>query len=73
MIRVQFNDSPAVHTVEFNSTESSVILTGDTLKENHSGFKAYRLSGALLGDYSEYTECKKYEDGFIYEKKVMEC
>lgn len=36
MIRVQFNDSPAVHTVEFNSTESSVILTGDTLKENHS-------------------------------------
>lgn len=73
MIRVQFNNSPAVHTVEFNSTESSVILTGDTLKENHSGFKAYRLSGALLGDYTDYTECRRNEDGFRFEKKVTGC
>lgn len=73
MIRVQFNDSPAVHTVEFDSTEDFVILTGDTLTENQSGFRAYRLNGALLGDYTDYTECKRYEDGFRFEKKVTGC
>lgn len=68
MIRVQFMDSSAVHTVEFEATEETVRLTGETLTENHSGFLAYRLNGAMLGNYSTYTECVKCEGGYEFQE-----
>lgn len=44
-------------------------MTGDKLMENVSGFKAYRLNGDELGDYSDYTVCKKENDALIFEKE----
>ena len=49
--------------------ENTVKLTGNKLKVNNSGFKAYRLNGDFLGDYSEYTKCMETEDGLIFEKE----
>lgn len=70
MIRVKFNNKPTYYDVSFELlSESKVKLTGDKLKENESGFKTYRLSGDELGDYSDYTVCKKENDALIFEKE----
>lgn len=69
MLRVQFNDKKSRQNVEFQMlSDSSVQLTGSKLKENTSGFKVYRLNGDFLGDYSEFTKCKKVTDGLVFEK-----
>lgn len=70
MIRVKFNNKPTYYDVSFELlSESKIKLTGDKLKENRSGFKTYRLSGDELGDYSDYTVCKKENDALIFEKE----
>lgn len=65
MIRVKFNDSNAFQTAEFSMNGDRVILTGE-VPEDTSGFKVYRLNGSELGDYSDYTNCTKLEDGCEY-------
>lgn len=70
MIRVKFNNKPTYYDVSFELlSESKIKLTGDKLKENESGFKTYRLNGDELGDYSDYTVCKKENDALIFEKE----
>lgn len=69
MIRVQFNDKKSMQNVEFKMiSDSSVKLSGKKLKENTSGFKAYRLNGDMLGDYSDFTKCTEDGEGFIFTK-----
>lgn len=56
MIRVQFNDKKSMQQVEFKMISSSVVqLTGKKVPKNTTGFKAYRLNGDFLGDYSVFT------------------
>lgn len=70
MIRIQFQNKKSFYDAEFTMiNENTVKLTGNKLKINNSGFKAYRLNGDFLGDYSEYTKCMETEDGFIFEKE----
>ena len=69
MIRVQFNNQASFKDVDFSFlSDSSVRLEGKKLKSNNSGFKAYRLNGSFLGDYSDYTNCEPSGNGFIFTK-----
>ena len=72
MLRVQFNDKKSVQEVEFKNVSDSVVqLTGKKVPKSTKGFKMYRLNGALLGDYSEYTELvAEVENGLQYGKKA---
>lgn len=73
MIRVQFNNQQAFRNVDFiQLSETSVFLEGKRLEANSSGFKAYRLNGSFLGDYSAYTLCEPSENGYIFTKDGME-
>lgn len=69
MIRVKFNNKPTFYDVSFELLSNKIKLTGDKLIENVSGFKAYRLNGDELGDYSDYTVCNKENDALIFEKE----
>ena len=71
MIRVQFNKSNSMYQVDFKTISPSVVqLTGKKVPKNQNGFKAYRLNGDFLGDYSEYTEIvAEVKDGFQFGKK----
>jgi hypothetical protein len=71
MIRVQFNDKNTMQQVEFKTISQTVVqLTGKKVLRDTSGFKMYRLNGAFLGDYSDYTEIvKEVKDGLQYGKK----
>lgn len=70
MIRVQFNNQKSTQNVEFKMlSETSVKLSGKKMKKNTSGFKAFRLNGDLLGDYSDFTKCTESTDGFVFEKQ----
>jgi hypothetical protein len=71
MLRVQFNDKKSMQEVEFKKISDSVVqLTGKNLPKSTKGFKMHRLNGALLGDYSEYTEIvAEVENGLQYGKK----
>lgn len=70
MIRIQFNNQKSMQNVEFMLlSETSVKMSGKKLKKNTSGFKAYRLNGDLLGDYSDFTKCTNAEDGFVFDKE----
>lgn len=69
MIRVKFNTSQSFYQVEFKSSGDTVNLTGEKFpKKVNKGFKAYRLNGDFLGDYSEYTEAVAIEGGFAFSK-----
>lgn len=71
MIRVQFNDKKSMQQVNFKSISSTVVqLTGTNVPEDTSGFKAYRLNGDLLGDYSDFTKIvSKVKNGFRFGKQ----
>lgn len=69
LIRVKFNNKPTFYDVSFELLSNKIKLTGDKLIENVSGFKAYRLNGDELGDYSDYTVCHKQNDALIFEKE----
>ena len=68
MIRVQFNDKNTMQQVEFKTISQTVVqLTGKKVLRDNSGFKAYRMNGDFLGDYSAYTEIvKEVEGGLQY-------
>ena len=70
MIRVQFNDKKSMLQADFKIISPTVVqLTGDKVSKDTSGFKAYRLNGSFLGDYSEYTEIVgEVKNGFRYGK-----
>lgn len=70
MIRIQFNNQKSFKDVSFTLlSDTSVFISGEKIKPNKTGFKAYRLNGDLLGDYSDYTKCTETEDGLILEKE----
>lgn len=71
MIRVQFNNSKSMYSVDFKTISPSVVqLTGKKVPRDENGFVAYRLNGDFLGDYSEYTKIvKEVKDGFQFGKK----
>ena len=71
MIRVQFNNSKSMYSVDFKIISPSVVqLTGKKVPRDENGFVAYRLNGDFLGDYSEYTKIvKEVKDGFQFGKK----
>jgi hypothetical protein len=71
MLRVKFNGKNSMQEVEFKKISDSVVqLTGKKVPKSTKGFKMYRLNGALLGDYSEYTEIvAEVENGLQYGKK----
>ena len=67
MIRVRFNNSLGTLQVEFELISDNVVqLKGKKVKPNTSGFKAYRLNGRLLGDYSDYTKVVKQSEGCVW-------
>lgn len=70
MIRVQFNGSLLTKQVEFRMVdENTVELTGKNIMPETTGFKAYRLNGKFLGDYSDYTKIVgEVENGFLFGK-----
>lgn len=70
MIRVQFNGSLSMKQADFKMVdESTVELIGDKIKPETTGFKAYRLNGEFLGDYSDYTQIVgEVENGFLFGK-----
>ena len=70
MIRVQFNDKKSMQQVDFKTISPNVVqLTGKKVYKDTSGFKAYRMNGDFLGDYSEYTEIvATVENGFQFGK-----
>lgn len=70
MIRIQFNGSLSMKQADFRMVdENTVELTGDKIKPETTGFKAYRLNGELLGDYSDYTKIVgETEKGFLFGK-----
>lgn len=72
MLRVRFNDKNSMQEVEFKKISDSVVqLTGKKVLKSTKGFKMYRLNGAFLGDYSEYTEIvAEVENGLQYGKKA---
>lgn len=66
MISIKFNDSPVKKQVHFSVINESIVeLKGEKIKANDSGFVAYRLNGAFLGDYSAYTHIVKEEKGLL--------
>lgn len=71
MIRIQFNNSKSMYAVDFKTISPSVVqLTGKKVPANTSGFKAYRLNGDFLGDYSDYTEIVgKADNGLQFGRK----
>lgn len=70
MIRVQFNGSNSMYSVNFKTISPSIVqLTGEGIPKSTKGFKAYRLNGVFLGDYSEYAEIvAEVENGLQYGK-----
>lgn len=72
MIRIKFNNQKSFKDVSFKllSDTSILISTEKELEENYSGFKAHRLNGDLLGDYSDFIKCKKTENGLVLEKEI---
>ena len=72
MIRIQFNNSKAMYPVNFKTISSDIVeLTGKKVPRNTSGFKAHRLNGDFLGDYSDYTEIVgKVENGLQFGNKI---
>lgn len=70
MLRVQFNDKLSVQTVDFKTISDTVVqLTGEKVPRSTAGFKAYRLNGDFLGDYSEYTKIvAEVKNGFQFGK-----
>lgn len=70
MLRVQFNDRKSMQQVEFKTISAdSVQILGKKIPKSNAGFKMYRMNGAFLGDYSDYTEAESIEGGFIFSKK----
>ena len=71
MLRVQFNSSKSMYQAEFERiSPNRVQLTGKKIPRNTSGFKVYRLNGAFLGDYSDYTEIVgETENGLQFGRK----
>lgn len=71
MIRIQFNNSKAMHPVNFKNISSDIVeLTGKKVPRNTSGFKAYRLNGDFLGDYSDHAVIVgEVENGLQFGKK----
>ena len=70
MIRVQFNGKKSMQEVDFKTISPSVVqITGKKVPRCNTGFKAYRLNGDFLGDYSGYTEIvAEVENGLQYGK-----
>ena len=69
MIRIQFNNQASFNDVNFSRlSDSAVFLEGKKVESNNSGFKAYRLNGSFLGDYSDFTKCEPSGNGFIFTK-----
>lgn len=70
MIRVQFNGSHSMKQADFRMIDSNTVeLTGDKIKPETTGFKAYRLNVEFLGDYSDYTEIKaEVKNGYHFGK-----
>jgi len=70
MIRVQFNGSHSMKQADFRMIDSNTVeLTGEKIKPETTGFKAYRLNGEFLGDYSDYTEIKaEVKNGYHFSK-----
>ena len=69
MIRVQFTNSKAFYNVDFSLEGEAVKLEGKKFPKKMEGFKAFRLNGDLLGDYSEYKNYEPTEGGFIFTKE----
>lgn len=69
MIRVQFNDSKKMINANFALDNDTVVLSGDKVKPDTSGFKTYQLNGAFLGDYSEYTTVAEEGNGYVKFKR----
>lgn len=71
MIRIQFNNSNSMYPVNFKTISPGIVeLTGKKVPRNTSGFKAHRLNGDFLGDYSDYTEIVgEVENGLQFGKK----
>lgn len=73
MLRVQFNDSKVMIEAEFKILSAYIVqLTGPKVEANTSGFTTYRLNGDFLGDYSEYTNVIKEEEGSVQLGKITE-
>lgn len=72
MIRIQFNNSKAMYPVNFKTISPGIVeLTGKKVPRNTSGFKAHRLIGDFLGDYSDYTEIVgEVENSLQFGKKL---
>ena len=68
MIRIQFTNSKSFYDVEFSLEGNTVRLEGKKFPKKMKGFKAYRLNGDLLGDYSDHTNFEPTEGGFIFTK-----
>ena len=71
MIRVQFNGDKAMYAADFKTiSPNTVQLTGKNIPRKTTGFKVYRLNGAFLGDYSDYTEIVgEVENGLQFGRK----
>lgn len=71
MIRIQFNGNPSSYSVDFSTAGERVVLIGKKFpKKLDVGFKAYRLNGDFLGDYSAYKHVTPIEGGYSFEKAV---
>lgn len=69
MIRVQFNSKPSFYNVEFNLvSDNSVDLIGNKFPKKPGGFKAYRLNGDFLGEYSDFNKVTKIDGGYNFKK-----
>lgn len=70
MIRIQFNGSLSMKQADFRMIDSNTVeLKGEKIKPETTGFKAYRLNGEFLGDYSDYTKIVgETENGFLFGK-----
>ena len=73
MIRIQFNNQKCFMDVSFKLlSDTSILISSEKeMRENNSGFKAYRLNGNMLGDYSDYKKCKKTKQGLVFEKESV--
>lgn len=71
MIRIMFNGSPSAYSMDFSFSGERVILQGKKFpKKLNTGFKAYRLNGDFLGDYSAYVISEPIDGGYAFRKAV---
>lgn len=65
MIKVKFNDSSEYREVSFLTSGSHIVTLLGNVPEDSSGFKAYRMNGDYLGDFSDYTTVYQILNGGI--------